>query len=84
MVRFKVKSDPITMTVESAVKVGLSGNTYEGSYEITPSVDGQTMATKDKYMKKDVDISPIPYFSVGNNSGGNTIYIGSEVIVNGN
>ena len=84
MILFKVKSDSIPMTVEPAVKVGVSGNTYEGEYEITPTVDGQTMATKNKYMKEDVDIHPIPFFSVGNTSGGNTVYIGSEVLVNGN
>jgi hypothetical protein len=37
------------------------------------------METKEKYMKDDVTVNPIPFFSVGNNSGGNTVYIGNEV-----
>lgn len=94
MIRFKVQQESVTMkvtsfpcismTVESAVKVGSSGQIYDGSYEITPKVDGQTMNTKDKYMLDDVNVHPIPFFSVGNDSGGNTVYIGSEVVLNGN
>lgn len=72
------------MKVESAVKVGTSGQVYDGSYDITPTVDGLTVETKDKYMLEDVDVNPIPFFSVGNTSGGNTVYIGSEVLINGN
>lgn len=89
MLRFKVKSEsvtmhiasslPIHMKVESAVKVGSSGQVYDGSYEVTPTVKGLTMETKDKYMLNDVDIQPIPFFKVGNNSGGKTVYIANEV-----
>ena len=71
------------MKVESAVQVGTSGQIFNGSYEIIPSVEGTTMDTKNKYMRDDVNIHPIPFFSVGNNSGGNTVYIGSEVLRNG-
>ena len=94
MIRFRVErkhikmsiepKKPIQMKVEKAVTVGVSSRTYEGSYEVIPMVDGQTMETKEKYMKDDVTVHPIPYFSVGNNSGGNTVYIGSEVLINGN
>ena len=94
MIQFKVERKSITMTVnpqksvqmkvEKAVTVGVSSRTYEGSYEVIPMVDGQIMETKEKYMKDDVTVHPIPYFSVGNNSGGNTVYIGSEVLINGN
>ena len=52
---------------------------YTGDYEVTPKVDEQTMPTKDKYLVDDVTIKAIPYFNVGNNSGGSTVYIGSEV-----
>ena len=73
----------IQMKVEKAVAVGMAGSTYDGSYEIIPTVEEQFMATKDKYMKDDVNIHPIPFYSVSNNSGGNTVFIGSEVLVNG-
>ena len=69
----------IQMKVEKAVAISVEGNTYEGSYEVTPTVDGLTMETKEKYMKDNVTVNPIPFFSVGNNSGGNTVYIGNEV-----
>lgn len=52
---------------------------YDGDYEVTPKVIGQTLPTKDKHMTDDMTIKAIPYFSVGNNSGGDTVYIGSEV-----
>lgn len=94
MIRFKVERKSTTMTVgsrkslhmqvEKAVTVGISSRTYEGSYEVTPSVEGLTVETKDKYMKDDMTVHPIPFFSVGNNSGGNTVFIGSEVLTNGN
>lgn len=79
MIHFKVKSNSIKMKVESAVKVGSSGEIYDGSYNVTPTVKGQTIETKDKYMLNDVNIQPIPIFKVGNNSGGKTIYIANEV-----
>lgn len=83
MIQFKVKDQSIPITVQSAVKVGSSGEIYNGSYEITPTVDGLTVETKDKYMQKNVDIRPIQFFSVTNTSGGNTVYIGSEVLTDG-
>ena len=48
---------------------------YEGSYEITPKVEGQTMATADKVMRTDVDIKPVPYSEVRNEAGGLTVVI---------
>lgn len=52
---------------------------YEGSYDVTPKVIEQTLPTARKFMAQDVNIRKIPYFSVSNNSGGNTVYIGNEV-----
>ena len=57
----------------------LDVETYEGAYEVTPKVSGQVLPTMSKYMKKDVTVNAIPYFNVGNTSGGSTVYIGSEV-----
>lgn len=56
---------------------------YDGTYEITPKVDGQTINTKQKYMKNDVSIKEIPYFETGNEAGGETVYIGTEVEIYG-
>lgn len=94
MIRFKVERkksvtmtvvprDSMRMNVEKAAAVGLAGNTYNESYTIVPEVEEQRMRTKDKFMKDDVVITAIPFFEVSNNSGGNTVYIGSEVQRNG-
>lgn len=56
----------------------VGGEVYEGSYEVTPSVESQTLETKDRVLTDDITILEIPFFSVGNNSGGSTVYIGSE------
>lgn len=52
---------------------------YEGSYEVIPSVDAQTLKTKERFLTKDVQICEIPFFDVSNTSGGTTVYIGKEV-----
>lgn len=52
---------------------------YEGDYEITPTVDGMTLETKQRYMTDDVTIKAIPFYEVSNTSGGNTIYIADEI-----
>ena len=53
--------------------------TYDGSYEVIPKTEGQTLETNQKYMKSDVTIQKIPFYDVSNESGGSTVYIGSEV-----
>ncbi len=56
-----------------------STEVYSGPYEVTPAVISQTIETAEKTMKYDMQIKAIPYFDVGNASGGSTVYIGSEV-----
>lgn len=51
---------------------------YNGTYEITPTVDSQKLETKGKLMRNDVTVREIPYYEVSNNYG-NTIYIGSDL-----
>ena len=57
----------------------VGGEVYEGEYIVTPKVTGQTMPTKDRVLVEDMTIKPIPFFNTSNNSGGTTVYIGSEV-----
>lgn len=52
---------------------------YEGTYDVTPKVEEQTLPTAEKFLEKDVTIKKIPYFEVSNTSGGDTVYIGNEV-----
>ena len=49
---------------------------YHGEYEVTPAIDEQSLATKDKRMLDDVTIQAIPYTEVTNPAGGKTIIIG--------
>jgi hypothetical protein len=56
---------------------------YSGDYEITPRVESQTLPTKNKVLRDNMEVKEIPYYETSNEYG-NTIYIGSEVEVNGN
>lgn len=71
---------------ENLQKVTVTGDVdpYEGEYVIIPRVEAQTMPTAQKYMVQDVQIQGIPIFETSNNSGGETAYIGTEVMINGN
>lgn len=55
---------------------------YTGDYQVTPTASGQTLETSQKLMTDDVTIQAIPFSSVGNNSGGKTIYIGGANEIN--
>ena len=52
---------------------------YEGEYDVTPKVSEQTLPTAMKMLTEDVTIKSIPFFNVGNTSGGSTVYIANEV-----
>lgn len=51
---------------------------YEGEYTVTPKVSEIVLPTKDRSMIDDVTIFQIPYQSVSNPAGGNTVIIGLE------
>ena len=76
---------PITgkLKIEDVVfgKIQISGNLsiYNGNYTVTPSVEEQTLKTANKKMLEDVTVKKIPFYETSNLSGGNTVYIGSEV-----
>ena len=86
---------PLTGTIRSGIsitgklktedvvfgKIQLSGNLsiYNGDYTVTPSVEEQTLKTANKKMLEDVTVKKIPFYETSNLSGGNTVYIGSEV-----
>lgn len=74
---------PIEVDISDAnvnLKVDINGEIYRGDYEVTPKVDEQVLDTADKFMTDNVVVHEIPVFEVSNSSGGNTIYIGSEVL----
>ena len=71
------QDDEITGNLATAYTT--SAKPYEGDYEVTPTVEGQKLETKQKYMTDDVTILAIPFYEVGNTSGGNTVYIANEI-----
>lgn len=52
---------------------------YSGAYSVVPSVNEQTLETATKLMTDNVTVTEIPMYSVSNISGGNTVYIGTDV-----
>lgn len=62
---------------------GVSRSYYSGDYEVIPKASSQTLETKEKIMRDDLEITSIPYFETSNQYG-KTIYIGTEVLINGN
>lgn len=57
------------------VKVHENAEYYDGEYEITPTVDGQTVPVAQKMMREDLTVKAIPIYNVSNTAGGSTFYI---------
>ena len=72
-------SDTQSLIGSIATVYNSAGAKYDGDYEVTPTVDGMELNTKDRYMVDDVKINAIPFFEVSNASGGNTVYIAGEI-----
>ena len=49
---------------------------YEGSYDVTPAVAEQILATEQRIMRRNLVIREIPYHRVSNIKGGDTVTIG--------
>ena len=52
---------------------------YKGDYMVTPKVEKQELATRQKFMAENVKIKEIPFFEVSNLEGGQTVFIGKEL-----
>nr|DAX72666.1 MAG TPA: hypothetical protein [Caudoviricetes sp.] len=52
---------------------------YDGSYTVTPKVEKQELATRQKFLTENVKIKEIPFFEVSNLEGGQTVFIGKEL-----
>ena len=76
-VTMRVEAPSVNMKVGDARLIYLSGEPYDGDYEVTPKIDEATvLPTAQKLLARDVTVKKIPITKVGNNSGGNTIIIG--------
>lgn len=63
--------------LDTVIKVvTITGDMYEGPYEVTPTLETQMLATRNKTMSDDVTVFEIPYAEVGNTAGGTTVTIG--------
>lgn len=73
-------SAPTTLGVSlDAVIRGSGGETYDGTYQVTPKVkDEVVLLTKGKTLRDDVTVLKIPQFEVSNEEGGKTLIIGDE------
>lgn len=69
----------VALEVKNAVRVldQPDFDYYKGSYDVTPKVDQQSLPTKEKLMAENIRIRAIPYYDVGNATGGSTVYIGT-------
>ena len=78
---FKEYTKNITAKIGEVQTVTLSDGKeiYKGQYIVTPKIEQQALPTKNKILTEDVTVKSIPFFNVSNNSGGNTVYIASEV-----
>ena len=61
------------------VKEYVGGEAYKGQYEVTPTVKGLTLPTKERVLEEDIKILEIPFFNVSNTAGGSTVYIGRSL-----
>lgn len=74
----KVKRQNELSGTVGAKTINIGGKPYGGQYVVTPRVYEQKLKTKGAIMNDDVTVKSIPFFNVGNQSGGSTAYIGSE------
>ena len=58
--------------------VAAHGEEYTGPTTVTPSGSAQTLPTAHKYLAQDITVREIKRWSVGNTSGGTTVFIGEE------
>ncbi len=77
MVELEVSEGTSNARLELEVSEGTSNaSTYHGAYKVIPKVTEQELETKNKLMSDNVLVGEIPYSSVDNLAGGQTLTIG--------
>ena len=71
-------STPAASVAVTGPVVAAHGEEYTGPTTVTPSGSAQTLPTAHKYLAQDITVREIKRWSVGNPSGGTTIYIGED------
>lgn len=67
-----------TVSGDLSIPTYVGPETYGGEYTVTPRMYEQVLETANKRMAEDVTVLQIPYYEVGNESGGTTVYIAME------
>jgi len=65
----------VGMSIGASYSV-VAGETYDGSYEVTPRLYAQSLDTDGKLMEDDVTVYEIPVTRTTNPTGGLTVLIG--------
>lgn len=63
-------------TITGKLEYDASAPAYRGPYQVRPSASGETLETSGMRMTDDVEVEPIPFARVGNESDGYTVTIG--------
>ena len=71
-----VTSNAQRITPAMSVAMPMAVPEYDGPYEVTPQVEGQTLPTKNRRLTEDVTVRGIPYSESANTAGGITVTIG--------
>ena len=75
-VKFNLSNKRIPITFDKFHEVTtIEPDYYQGSYEVTPTVEGESLATAEKTMLMDLLINKIPYAEVTNTANGLTVTI---------
>ena len=56
----QVETSPIAIPMKVAAEYKIGGDDYEGDYTVTPSQETQVLLTKNRLMRNNVTINPIP------------------------
>lgn len=66
----------IVSTGSPIIREYVGGLPYEGEYNVDPSFEVQTLETRNRLIDRNINVNKIDVSYVGNQSGGNTVYIG--------
>ena len=80
-VDFRTRNERIKVEFEhlQVVSDNVGVEYYKGDYTVTPKVEKQELATRQKFLTENVKIKEIPFFEVSNIEGGQTVFIGKEL-----
>ena len=80
-VDFRTRNEKIKVDFEhlQVVSDNVGVDYYKGNYTVTPKVEKQELATRQKFLTENVKIKEIPFFEMSNLEGGQTVFIGKEL-----